>query len=206
MHVLLVFDHPYGASASDDVPHRRSLSAAMLAAAVAGLDAAGHTHDVLDLAAEGFDPVLSAEDLVAWRTEAPPREDVARLQARLAAADHLVLVFPTWWMAMPAGTKGFLDRVLTPGFAFDEPTPGGALVRRLDRLGGVTVLTAMTTPRAFYRTWFGRPAAHILARGTFRLIGIRRVHWVAVHRSEARGATSRRRALARITSRFRTLR
>lgn len=206
MHALVVFDHPYGATASDNVPHRRSLSAAMLGAAVAGLDAGGHTHDVLDLAAEGFDPVLSADDLVAWRTGAPPRDDVAGLQARLAVADHLVLVFPTWWMAMPAGTKGFLDRVLTRGFAFDEPRPGGALVRRLDRLDGVTVLTTMTTSRALYRSWFGRPAHRVLVRGTFRLIGIPRVRWIAVHRSEQRGAASRQKALARITERFRTLR
>ncbi|GAA3863216.1 NAD(P)H-dependent oxidoreductase [Leifsonia kafniensis] len=205
MHVLLVFDHPYGAEAFDNVPNRRSLSAAMLAAAQTGLDSAGHSSDTVDLVAEGFDPVLSADDLRAWRTGTPGRPDVQRLQDRVAAADHIVFVFPTWWMSMPAATKGFLDRVLTRGFAFEEPRPGGALVRTLHRLRGVTVLTAMTTPGPVYRAWFGRPAQRILADGTFRLIGIRRIRWIAIDRSTQRGALRRERALARITRRFAAL-
>ena len=206
MHVLMVFDHPYGAAAFDNVPNRRSLSAAMLAAAQAGLDAAGHSYDTIDLAAEGFDPVLSAEDLRAWRTGSPARADVLGLQDRLAAADHIVFVFPTWWMSMPAATKGFLDRVLTRGFAFEEPRPGGALVRTLHRLRGVTVMTAMTTPATLYGVWFGRPAQRILAQGTFRLIGIRRIRWIAIDRSTQRGPARRERALARITRQFAALR
>ncbi|GAB7191795.1 hypothetical protein NUM3379_25030 [Kineococcus sp. NUM-3379] len=34
---------------------------------------------------------------------------------------------------MPAGTKGFLDRVLTPGFAYEEPAPAGR-ARELTRV------------------------------------------------------------------------
>ena len=202
MHVLIVLDHPYGAAASDNRPHDRSLVAAMVAAARTGLDAAGHTHELVDLAAIGFDPVLSADDLRAWRLEKAPRRDVDALQRQLAAADHLVLAFPVWWMSPPARTKGYLDRVLTPGFAFDEPRPGGALVRRLHRLGGVTVLTAMTTQDALYRTWFGAPLRFILGAGTFRLIGIPRVRYVVIDRSAQRSAASRERALRRIEKRF----
>ena len=32
--------------------------------------------------------------------------------------DHLVFSFPIWWSAEPAILKGFLDRTLTPGFAY----------------------------------------------------------------------------------------
>ena len=202
MRVLIVLDHPYGAAASDNRPHDRSLVAAMVAAARTGLDAAGHTHELVDLAAIGFDPVLNADDLRAWRLEKAPRPDVDALQRQLAAADHLVLAFPVWWMSPPARTKGYLDRVLTPGFAFDEPTPGGALVRRLHRLGGVTVLAAMTTPGLFYRTWFGSPLRFVLGRGTFQLIGIRRVRYLVIDRSGQRSHASRERALRAVTRRF----
>ena len=206
MHVLVVFDHAYGAEAGDDVPHHRSLSAALLRQVLAGLADARHTHDLLDLAAEGFQPVMSAAELRGRRLQEPPPSDVASLQTRLAAPDHLVLVFPTWWMSMPTGTKGFLDRVLTPGFAYDEPRPGRPLVRRLTRLQGVSVLSPMTSPEWAYRWWFGQPAARILGRGTFRLIGIRRVRWYAVPRSVARGAAGRDRELARVRRRFGRLR
>ncbi|UTT61963.1 NAD(P)H-dependent oxidoreductase [Microcella humidisoli] len=204
MHVLLVLDHPYGVGAGGDVPHRRSLVVAMLDAARDGLERAGHTHETIDLA--DLDPAMTDDDLVAWRRQTEPRADVAALQQRLAGADHLVLAFPVWWMSMPARTKGFLDRVLTPGFAFDEPVPGGRLHRRLHRLQGVTALVAMTTPSWLYTAWFGAPARRILDRGTFRLIGIPRVRWIAIDRSAQRGAASRQRALERVRRRFAALR
>ncbi|PPL19782.1 MULTISPECIES: NAD(P)H-dependent oxidoreductase [Microterricola] len=205
MHVLVVFDHPYGAEAHENVPHNRSLAAAALDAVRGGLAAAGHSVDIADLAAEGFDPVMSAAELRAWRTGGPMREDAGALQRRLSAADHLVFVFPVWWMAMPAGTKGFLDRVLAKGFAFDEPRIGGALRSRLPRLRGVSVVSVMTTDDTLYRWWFGRPAAAILGRGTFRLIGIRRFRHISIGRSTQRGAASRARALAGVRRRFAAL-
>ncbi len=206
MHVLLVLDHPYGAHAGADIPHRRSLVVAMLDAAREGLDRAGHTHETIDLAELDLDPVMRADDLVSWRLGAQPRPEVAALQSRLAAADHLVLAFPIWWMSMPSRTKGFLDLVLTPGFAYDEPTPGGRLHRRLHRLQGVSALVAMTTPGVLYSAWFGAPARRILSRGTFHLIGIPRVKWIAIDRSTQRSAESRHRALDSVRRRFERLR
>lgn len=205
MHVLVVFDHPYGAEAHDNVPNKRSLAAAALASVRSGLDQAGHSVDVVDLAAEGFNPVMSAEELRNWRTGGAMGDDVTALQKRLSAADHLVFVFPVWWMSMPAGTKGFLDRVLTKGYAFEEPKIGGALHRTLNRLKGVSVVSVMTTDNALYRWWFGRPAHRILGSGAFKLIGIRRFRHISIGRSTQRGAASRERALAGVQRRFAAL-
>lgn len=205
MHVLVVFDHPYGAEAHDNVPNRRSLAAAALASVRSGLDQAGHTVDVVDLAAEGFNPVMSADELRSWRTGTAMGADVTALQKRLSAADHLVFVFPVWWASMPARTKGFLDRVLAKGYAYDEPKVGGLLSRRLHKLGGVSVVSVMTTDNALYRWWFGRPAHRILGSGTFKLIGIRRFRHISIGRSTQRGAASRERALAGVQRKFATL-
>lgn len=201
-HTLIVFDHPYGAEAWRNEPHHRSLSAALLRSALDGLAEAGHSVDVIDLAGDDFSPVMTADDLRAWRTDSTADPTVLDYQRRLGDADHLVFIYPTWWMAMPAGTKGFIDRVLTRGFAFDEPKIGGALVNRLDRLRSVTVLTPMTTPVGLYRWWFGQPGQRIVMRGTFGLIGIRRLRWIALGRSTQRGAVSRERALARVRAHF----
>ncbi|WP_183086178.1 NAD(P)H-dependent oxidoreductase [Mycetocola tolaasinivorans] len=206
MHALIIFDHPYGADSGRNVPHERSLAAAALDRVLAGLHRGGHTTDVLDLHREGFDPVLNAEDLRAWRTRAAPRADVLALQARLDAADHLVLIFPVWWMAMPALTKGFLDRVLTKGYAFEEEKPGSLPTRLLTRLRGVSVIQVLHTPTPLYRAWFGQPATRILGRGTFRLIGIRRFSSIVIDRSAQRGAQSRERVLRRIEQRYARLR
>lgn len=205
MHVLAVFDHPYTADAHENAPHARSYSAALLAAARRGLRRAGHTVDTIDLAADGFNPVMSREDLIAWRTGGAADPRVAEYQARLAVADHVVFVFPTWWYSMPALTKGFLDRVLTKGFAFEEPRPGAALVRTLTRLRGVTVITPMTTRYRMYDWWFGKPGHRILFRGTFALIGIRRLRWISIEGPAQRSASWRAARLERIERYFAAL-
>lgn len=205
MNVLAVFDHPYTASAHADVPHERSFSAALLAAARRGLERAGHTVDIIDLMADGFDPVMSRDDLVAWRTRTTIDPVVADYQRRLAAADHVLFVFPTWWFSMPALTKGFLDRVLSKGFAFEEPKPGGEIVRTLTRLRSVAVLTPMTTRFGLYRWWFGRPGHRILFRGTFGLIGVKRLRWFSFEGPAQRTAAWRRTQLDRVERYFSAL-
>lgn len=80
---------------------------------------------------------------------------------------------------MPAGTKGFLDRVLTKGIAFDEvPNARGNTFRNhLTNLNGVTVLSVMTTPDRAYRWWYGNPLMKILFKGTFGKIGVKNLTW-----------------------------
>ncbi len=61
-------------------------------------------------------------------------------QDKVAAAELLVLQFPLWWYGPPAVLKGWLDRVLTAGFAFGDVDPvSGVPLRYGDgacRVGG----------------------------------------------------------------------
>lgn len=45
-------------------------------------------------------------------------EDVATEQAKLLAADAVILQFPLWWYAVPAILKGWIERVYAFGFAY----------------------------------------------------------------------------------------
>src|SRR5262249_5039329 len=153
--------------------------AAVAAAAMRGAQRAGHRVDLADLAADGFNPAMSRADLVAWRQRSVVDPLVADYQRRLLAADHLVFAFPIWWEAMPAATKGFLDRVLPKGVLYEEVegARGNPFRSRLTRLGGVTALTVMTTPDRAYRWWYRDPVTKILFRGTFGKIGVRNLRW-----------------------------
>jgi multimeric flavodoxin WrbA len=113
MKVLFVLDHPYGAGASENVPHNRSYTAALAAAAMRGVRGAGHEVDLIDLIEDGFNPVMTKDDLAGWRLKSVVDPVAADYQPRPMEADHLVFAFPVWWESMPAGTKGFLDKVLT---------------------------------------------------------------------------------------------
>ncbi|ALD92362.1 NAD(P)H dehydrogenase [Cupriavidus gilardii CR3] len=125
MHALIVVSHP----------NRESLTHAVANHIASGLSASGrhHTFELADLAAEGFDPRFTAADLALHRRETPPAPDVAAEHARLDRADALVLVYPVYWWSFPGMLKGWIDRVFTNGWAYDEE-PGGKLVKKLGHL------------------------------------------------------------------------
>jgi putative NADPH-quinone reductase len=207
MRILLVLDHPYTLASAANIRHHRSFSAAVAAAAVRGATEAGHEIDVIDLAADGFQPAMTRDDLTAWRQARIIDPQVSDYQRRLAKADHLVFVFPVWWEAMPAATKGFLDRVLVKGMAFEElPNARGNPFRNLlTRLGGVTVMSVMTTPDKAYRWWYRDPLTKIMFKGTFAKIGIRNLKWINYDRVTERTPEQRERMLRDTESRFATL-
>ncbi|HKH07357.1 MAG TPA: NAD(P)H-dependent oxidoreductase [Agromyces sp.] len=204
MRVAVVFDHPYTITSSENVPHRRSFSAAVAAAAIRGLERAGHEVDLMDLIADGFDPVMRREDLLAWRLKEAVDPLALDYQRRLFLADHLIFVFPIWWEAMPAATKGFLDKVLTKGVTFSEDltAKGNPFTNLLTRLRGVSVLTVMTTPDKAYRWWFGNPVIKILFKGTFGKTGVKRLKWVNYDSVTSKTAEQRERMLAATEQRF----
>lgn len=109
MRVLIVLSHP----------NSGSFSHAVAEAFAAGATEAGHDVEVADLSAEGFDPRWSEAD-VAMDQGGPVPADVLAEQARLERADALCLVFPLYWYGMPALLKGWIDRVFTYGWAYDQ--------------------------------------------------------------------------------------
>lgn len=64
----------------------------------------------------GSTAVLAAGELAA---DHPAEVDVAQAQSDIRMADVLTLVYPLWWMSMPAIMKGYIDRVFARGFAYE---------------------------------------------------------------------------------------
>ena len=109
MHVLTVLDHPNPAS----------FTAAAVARFNAGAVDAGHTVELADLHAEGFNPVWTMADVEADDAQTAP-QDVQKEQARIARAGAVCLAFPLFWWGMPSMTKGWVDRVWSWGWAYDQ--------------------------------------------------------------------------------------
>jgi putative NADPH-quinone reductase len=106
-------------------------------AAISGLRAAGHSVDVIDLAAEHFNPVMSKSE---WDTYRQGNGDIPvgldRDVSLVKAAEIIVFVYPTWWGGLPAQLKGWLERVMLPGTAFvfnenNKVRPGLSNIRRI---------------------------------------------------------------------------
>ncbi len=109
MHVLTVVDHPDPGSFCSAVASRF----------MAGARAAGHSAERADLHAEGFDPRWTKADIAADGPAGPPA-DVAAEQERIGRADAICLVFPLFWWGMPSMMKGWIDRVWSWGWAYDQ--------------------------------------------------------------------------------------
>lgn len=106
------------------------------------------------------------------RTELEP--DLIKAQVKLKWADHLVWVYPIWWSSVPAIMKGFLDRVLLPGFAF---------VKRDNSLFSNACFTGKTAriictldqPAWYYKWIYGNPSHNAIKKGTLNFIGVKKV-------------------------------
>jgi NAD(P)H dehydrogenase (quinone) len=78
----------------------------------------GDAADLRDLYAQAFDPCLRADELP-WRKDFALHDDVAAERAVIGAAEVIVFVYPLWFNAPPAILKGYVDRVLGMGFAYE---------------------------------------------------------------------------------------
>lgn len=84
----------------------------------AELERLGHDQQTSDLYRMGFNPVLPADELIGTASKGADGE-VGRAQEELRAADVLTVIYPLWWLSMPAILKGYVDRAFARGFAYE---------------------------------------------------------------------------------------
>lgn len=178
MAISLILAHP----APDSFNH------ALAATAAAELRRFGHAVNFHDLHAEGFDPLLPAAER-GRDAELPPL--VRRHCDELAAADGVVIVHPNWWGQPPAILKGWIDRVVRPGVAYEflEGDNGEGVPRGLLKAKTVLVLNTSNTASLREREVFGDPLELIWRNCVFDLCGVscfrRRMFNIVVTSSEA---------------------
>jgi putative NADPH-quinone reductase len=167
---------------------------ALAGAYAAGAAGAGHAVDTVT-------PALLRLPLLETKAgfEAPPPAEVAAVQERVGAANHLVILFPLWLGGMPAVLKGFLEQVFRPGFLLVDPAKGWGSAKRL---AGVSarIVVPMGMPALAYRWWFGGHGVRTLASGILGLAGIRPVRTTYLGMVEAAGEAKRARWLAEMRS------
>ncbi len=151
-------------------PQRSSFCAALAEAYAEGARDAGCDVRVVALGDLDFDPIRRE-----GYGEAPPLEpDLQRVQDDIAWADHLVFAYPNWWGTMPALMKGFIDRVILPGFAFRYRSDS----RWWDRLlrgKSAQLIVTMDTPPLWYRWVIGRPGHNQMRRSVLGFCGVKPV-------------------------------
>lgn len=163
---LVVFAHP--------VPE--SLNAAAHRLVVETLSERGWDVDDCDLYAEGFDPVLSAQDRRNYHDTSVNCAPVQGYVDRLRAADAFILCFPVWNFGYPAILKGWFDRVMLPGVTFH--LDDGKLTPCLDNIRKIAAVTTYgSTPlRAFLA---GDPPKKLFKRAVWGTLRPEKMRYIA---------------------------
>lgn len=104
-------------------PNPKSFCHAILDTVVSTLTERGDDVVVTDLYEKNFSPVLAASDFIAFGEGETPA-DILKEQEQVTWADNLIFIYPTWWFNRPAMLQGWIDRVFSHGFAFNEDESG----------------------------------------------------------------------------------
>ena len=134
-------------------------------------------HDVFfhDLYQESFNPVLTGAEIPKGATL--PLE-IQQHCEEIAEADGIVVIHPNWWGQPPAILKGWVDRVIRPGVAYEfhEGDQGDGIPQGLLRARAAVIFNTSNTPAERESRVFGDPLATLWKDCVFGLCGIENVH------------------------------
>ena len=141
-----------------------------------------------DLYKENFDPLLVAKEIA---DDALLPQVIKGHCQEIAEAEGIVIVHPNWWGQPPAILKGWIDRVIRPGVAYDfvegdsgEGVPKGLLSAR----AAIVFNTSNTEPEREMNV-FGDPLETVWKNCIFGLCGVhafyRRTFGVVITSTEA---------------------
>jgi putative NADPH-quinone reductase len=152
-------------------PHKKSFNIAIAETVVDQLRKNFHTVSYHDLYEENFDPVLTAEELAAGK----PDDDLVKQHCeQIKSADGIIVIHPNWWGQPPAILKGWVDRVLYHGLAFQfakGDTGGGIPVGLLKAKKAIVFNTSNTGERRENEV-FGDPLERLWKNCIFNFCGI----------------------------------
>jgi putative NADPH-quinone reductase len=164
MNVVVVVAHP----------NEHSFNHAIARTVVDTLRNGAHQVVLHDLYAEGFDPVLPPEE---FEIDAELPGEIAVHCKEIAECDGIVVVHPNWWGQPPAILKGWIDRVLRPGLAFEfcDGDAGEGVPVGLLRGKTAIVFNTSNTPLEREREVFGDPLERLWKDCILGLCGIETV-------------------------------
>lgn len=161
MKVLVILAHP----------DNKSFNHAIARTCFDALADNGHTAIFHDLYQEQFNPLLPAEEF--GRGAVLP-SDIQTHCNELSTADGIVIIHPNWWGQPPAILKGWIDRVIRPGVAYEfiEGDKGEGVPRGLLKARSAIVFNTSNTESGREQKVFSDPLEAIWKNCIFGLCGI----------------------------------
>lgn len=125
-----------------------------------------------DLYEEKFEPILPFEEIPKGSTLEPL---IRQHCAEISGADGIIIVHPNWWGQPPAILKGWVDRVIRPGVAYEfaEDDSGEGVPVGLLKAKAALVFNTSNTPRERELAVFGDPLEMLWKNCVFDLCGVK---------------------------------
>lgn len=146
---------------------RYSLCAALADAYECGATKSGAEVVRFDLKDMNFDLVLHE----GYEEDQPLEPDLKRVRDEMVSSSHMVFLFPLWHGMPPALFKGFIDRSITRGFAF-EYQKGRPVASDVFKGKSAEIIITCSMPAFLYRWFSGAHATRAFAT-ILRMCGIR---------------------------------
>ncbi len=152
-------------------PREGSFNHAIAGTVMETLHGLGHAVVYHDLYRERFDPLLPDAEI--------PRDGTVESTIithcdELRSSDGIIIIHPNWWGQPPAILKGWVDRVIRPGVAYEfrdddagEGVPAGLLTGKR-----ALVFNTSNTPREREEAVFGDPLESLWRNCIFEFCGV----------------------------------
>jgi len=131
---------------------------------------AGHDVTRINIASHVFTPLKNNADF-----ETEPDQIVQRERAKLATADHVVLMFPLWLGSMPAATRAFFEQTARANFFLDADKSERKWPRRMMTGKSARVVITMGMPAIAYKVMFKSASLKAIEKGLFGISGFKPV-------------------------------
>lgn len=152
-------------------PDNTSFNHAIARTTVGCLEGNGYHVLFHDLYAEKFDPLLPGTEI--------PKDAVLPAAVRnhceeIRRSQGIIVIHPNWWGQPPAILKGWIDRVIRPGVAYEflEGDSGEGIPRGLLAAQAAIVLNTSNTSVEREEQTFGDPLETIWRNCVFGLCGV----------------------------------
>jgi NAD(P)H dehydrogenase (quinone) len=156
-------------------PDTASFNHAIAQTAVEALKENGHAVFFHDLYREKFDPILPAEEIMKDATLPPA---IKQHCDEIMTAGGIIIIHPNWWGQPPAILKGWVDRVIRPGVAYEflEDDSGEGVPVGLLKAKAALVFNTSNTETQREKSVFGDPLEAIWKNCIFDLCGVTNFH------------------------------
>ena len=128
-----------------------------------------------DLYEEKFEPILPSLE---FSRDALLPQEISNHCNEISNAEGIIIIHPNWWGQPPAVLKGWVDRVIRPGVAYEflEGDKGEGIPNGLLKAKAALVINTSNTGTEREKSVFGDPLETLWKNCIFGLCGVTNFH------------------------------